>query len=220
MEEAERFSRLLQGHISGQARTLLHLGCGAGHHDFTFKRHFQVTGVDVSTAMLRLARRLNPDATYRQGDMRTVRLDQTFDAVVALDSASYLTSEADLCALFATAFHHLRPGGVFLTVAEETRERFQQDRTVGATYSREALGVTFMEHLYDPDPTDSTCEATFIYLIRRRGRLQIETDRHLFGLFPLETWIRLLTDTGFHVRQFEYSPPERQGLPIFVCRKL
>jgi trans-aconitate methyltransferase len=35
--------------------------------------------------MLDLARQLNPDCTYHAGDMRTIRLDETFDAVFIAD---------------------------------------------------------------------------------------------------------------------------------------
>ena len=43
---------------------------------------------------------------------------------------------------------------------------------------------------------------------------------HLFGLFPLETWRRLLSEVGFEVKQVEIQdeggPTE---IPLFVCFK-
>jgi hypothetical protein len=50
-----------------------------------------------------------------------------------------------------------------------------------------------------PDASDTTLEGTFVYLIRERGRLRIETDHHLLGLFDLLTWRRLLVAAGFEV---------------------
>lgn len=45
-EETGHYAALLKEHARTGIRTLLHLGCGAGGNDFTFKRHFRVTGVD------------------------------------------------------------------------------------------------------------------------------------------------------------------------------
>lgn len=149
VEESDRFAALIREHSRVPVKTLLHLGCGGGHNDATFKRHFQVTGVDTSRAMLEHAQRLNPEAAYHEGDIRSVRLGRTFDAVMALDAINYMTSLDDLRAVFRTAYDHLLPGGVFLTYAEETRERFHQDKTVGSAYSGEGVAVTFIENLHD-----------------------------------------------------------------------
>jgi ubiquinone/menaquinone biosynthesis C-methylase UbiE len=72
--------------------TLLHLGSGAGGHDTIFKRHFAVTGVDLSPGMLNKARKVHPDIEYIEGDMRTLRLNRQFDAVAIPDSIDYMAS--------------------------------------------------------------------------------------------------------------------------------
>ena len=109
--ESEFFANLMKEHLETEPRTLLHLGCGGGHNDHTLKQHFGVTGVDISPEMLGLARKLNPDVTYVEGDMRTVRLERTFDAVAILDSVNYMLAATDLRTAFDTAFAHLKPGG-------------------------------------------------------------------------------------------------------------
>jgi SAM-dependent methyltransferase len=217
VDEAQTFARLLRAHARIEVKTLLHLGCGGGHLDYTLKQHLAVTGVDVSQEMLSLARRLNPEATYLQGDMRTVRLEQAFDAVMIADSIDYMLTEDDLRAVLATAFVHLRPGGAFCTYAEETAGHFQQNRTRCSARSEGDVEIVFVENAYDPDPADTTYENLFVYLIRRGpGRsLQVETDRHLSGLFPVETWLRLLQETGFEVEQLDMADKERT-IPFFV----
>lgn len=216
VDESERFTQLIRQSAGGVPTSLLHLGCGGGHNDHIFLRHFQVTGVDISGPMLDLARRLNPRAEYLQGDIRSVRLGKSFSAVAALDAINYMLSEDDLRAVFATAYGHLSPGGVFLTYAEETRERFQQNKTAGSSHASPDLEVTFVENLYDPNPGDTTYEATFLYLIRRKGILTIETDTNVCGVFPLDTWIKLLFEAGFEVKQFEYYQSDEGVLPVLV----
>ena len=218
IEEAEELHRILQAHAHIQVNTLLDLGCGGGHNDMTLKRHVEVTGVDLSERMLALARRLNPEVRYRVGDMRTMRLGETFDAVLIADSIDYMLTVDDLRAGFTTAFVHLNSGGVFCTYAEETREHFQQNRTRCSTHTKDDVQITLIEHAYDPDPADTTYEMTFVYLIRREGELQIEADRHLGGIFGLQDWLDLLNDVGFEVEQTEFEEAG-EGIPTFVCVK-
>ena len=221
VEETEQLCSIIQGHSRLEARTLLNLGCGGGHNDFTLKEHFDVTGVDTSEAMLKLARQLNPEVSYLAGDMRTVRLHTTFDVVTIFDSVNYMVTVQDLRSAFMTAFAHLRPGGVFLTVVEATPERFEQNWTQCSTHTGGDVEIAFIENSYDPDLTDTAYEVTFVYLIRRGGRLEVETDRHVCGIFALETWRGLLKEVGFEVSEMEftYNVGGARTYPVFVCVK-
>ncbi len=216
VEEGQEFWRTIQKHSRIEAKTLLDLGCGGGHNDHALKEYVKVTGVDVSEAMLSLAGRLNPDVVYHLGDMRSVRLGETFDAVLIADSIDYMLTVEDLRAAFVTAFMHLKPGGVFCTYAEVTAQSFRQNETQCSTRAQGDVEITFVENCYDPDPTDSTYEMTFVHLIRRGGKLEIKTDRHLGGVFGLETWLKLLAEVGFEVEQAEFGT---ERIPMFVCVK-
>ena len=216
VEESERFASLLREHSPREVTTVLNLGCGAGHNDWTLKRHFRVTGVDLSEDMIALARRRNPEVEYRVGDMRTLRLDETFEAVVIFDSIDYMLTESDLRAAFETAYHHLAPGGVFVTYQEIIPETFKQNHVQHQVTRHREDEIVFIENYYDPDPTDTTIEGVFVYLIRRRGELQIETDRHLCGIFLTDTWLRLLEVVGFDVRAVLDEPHD---VRTFVCAK-
>ena len=46
-----------------------------------------------------------------KGDLRTLRLGRSFDAVLVHDAVMYMTSERDLRSMAVTAFQHTRPGG-------------------------------------------------------------------------------------------------------------
>lgn len=222
VEETEFFSRTIKKEARIGVRTLLHLGCGGGRNDHTFQKHFHVTGIDISHEMLEMARKLNPETEYTLGDMRSVRLGRTFDCVAALDSVNYLKTEDDLTRLFRTAHIHLNPGGIFLTVIEESCERFKQNRTLASTHSQDDTQVTFIENSFDPDPDDGQFEMTFIYLVRKEGSLEIFTDSHIWGLFPMDTWHRLLKAQGFDVAELKFAHStflEDEFLPMLVCMK-
>jgi SAM-dependent methyltransferase len=221
-EESELFSETIKTHSRLEPRTLLHLGCGGGMNDHTLKRYFQMTGVDISEEMLKLARDLNPEVRYVNGDMRTIRLGECFDAVIIGDSINYMRTAEELRRAFLTAYEHLNPGGVFLTVVEEMAEKFKQNRTVSSCHSQGDIELTFIENGYDPDPSDTSYEETFIYLIRRKGKLEIQTDHHILGIFRMNVWQDLLKEAGFEVEQmkFEHSTlPKGDYLPMLVCAK-
>jgi len=152
--------------------------------------------------------------------MRSVRLGGTFDGVLLSDAGAYMRSRRDLRRAFATAYRHLRPGGSFVTYAEHTREGFEPNWTKPIRGRRGNVEVVFVENRYDPNPRDATFEATFVYLIRRRGRLTVETDRHVLGLFPAATWRRTLRDAGFRIRHAGPDPSTPEDpMPWFVGRK-
>jgi SAM-dependent methyltransferase len=214
--EGEYFAGAMLEHVEGDLTSLLHIGCGGGHNDYTLKRFFDVTGVDASPKMLGLAKRLNPDVSYVQGDMRTVRLRSKFDAVAILDSINYMLSERDLRSAFETAYAHLRPGGVFLTYVEQTPERFRQNVTKHWTRGKGDVEITFIENSYDPDHADTTYESVFVFLIREHGQLRIETDRHLGGIFTMDIWYDNLRSTGFEVNEVNFVDRSEDGEPLHV----
>lgn len=212
-DEAQEFWRVISKHARIPVNSLLDMGCGGGHNDHYLQEFFSVVGVDTSAEMLSLARRLNPKLEYHIGDMRSFQLERTFDAVIVADSIGYMLTESDLLAAFSTAFRHLNPGGVFCTYAEETPRHFQQNGTYTSFHQAGDLEVTLVENYYDPDLSDTTYEISFVYLIRQAGKLSIEIDHHLAGIFPENTWIELMRKAGFIVKQEIFAD---EGFPFFI----
>ncbi|MBN1892977.1 methyltransferase domain-containing protein [bacterium] len=198
-KEVQFYVDLIRRAAAGSPRTLLHLGSGAGGHDRIFKRHFTVTGVDISPGMLKKARLAHPDVEYLEGDMRTVRLGRKFDAVAIPDSIDYMAMEDDLRQAVQTAALHLKPGGVLL-VAAKTKETFQNNN-FAYTGDRDGVHVTALENNYIHPFRPNTYEAVIVYLIRKQGELEIHTDRHVLGLFPLAFWEQLFRDAGFDMQK-------------------
>jgi SAM-dependent methyltransferase len=225
-DETELYVKVIKEQLKSKALTLLHPACGAGGNDYTFKKHFKVTGVDISKNMLEMARKLNPEVRYIHGDMRTFDLKESFDAVAIPDSIGYMTNLEDLRKAIHTAYNHLKPGGVLLIVAH-TKEDFQENNFV-YTGSDGDTEITVFENNCLPDPAGNTYEAAIIYLIRRKGKLDIYPDIHTIGLFKLETWLDLLTKTGFDIKQMRADGfydncimgDGKYPLTIFVCIKL
>ena len=110
-DEAPVYRAALRDALGPGRHTLLELGAGAGHNAHYLTEDFAFTLTDLSPAMLRHARRVCPGAELVQGDMRTLRLGRTFDAVFAHDALCYMLTEDDLRAVFRTARAHLLGSG-------------------------------------------------------------------------------------------------------------
>jgi cyclopropane fatty-acyl-phospholipid synthase-like methyltransferase len=199
IEASEAVIKSVKEKLKTGGNTLLHFACGAGGNDYTFKREFNVTGVDISPGMLDIAKKRNPEAVYHLGDMRSIDLNETFDAIVIPDSIGYMTTENDLKQLFENAYKHLKPGGVFLVIAH-CREEFKENNFV-YTGTKDDTRITIFENNCIPESNPSTYEATIIYLIRNKDNQEIVTETHTLGLFSRKTWLELLAEAGFSVHQ-------------------
>lgn len=210
----------LRRYIKRELRTLLDAGCGGGKNIFNLRKHFCVTGLDLSEQMLALAADLNPGCELIRGDMRLFELDRQFDAVFLDDAVSYLLTEADVTGALRQFHKHLAPGGVLAFSLDATTESFQNNRTQVFQSVPSAkhpdTQVTFVANEYLRP--DGCIDDTFIYLIRQQGALRIETDHHVLGLFPLAVWQELLEKTGFQTITQAYEE-EGDEYPTFFCLK-
>ena len=127
---------------------ILDLGCGAGEPvaGYLIEGGYAVTGVDFSDAMLDLARNRFPQARWINADMRTLGLDERFDAIVGWDSFFHLTRDEQR-ALIPLLAQHLSPGGaVLLTVGPEEGEvagTVEGETVYHASLSREEYASLF-----------------------------------------------------------------------------
>ena len=219
-EEAAEAAGLLAA-ASIPVREVLELGSGGGHNAVHLRERFSMTLVDLSAEMLTVSRELNPHCDHHQGDMRTVRLGRTFDAVFVHDAVDYMTSEADLRQAIGTAFAHCRPGGLALFVPDQTTETFEAASDHGGGDGPDGRGVRYLEWTWDPDPADSWTATEYAFLLRDAdGAVRVVHETHRTGLFSREVWLRLLTEAGFEPEVVtEQTTEERACRAFFVAHR-
>jgi SAM-dependent methyltransferase len=190
-EEATFFARVLTESCHPPPRTLLELGSGGGNSAFHLKAHFKMTLVDLSPQMLAVSRAINPECDHLEGDMRTVRLGRSFDAVFVHDAICHMTTRAHLRAAMKTAFEHCRPGGVALFVPDDVRESFEPSTEHGGNDTARG-SVRYVQWITDPDPSDTEIFVDFGILLRdEHGAMRAVHERHTYGLFARSVWLRL-----------------------------
>lgn len=217
--EAVSFMRAFSQHATRPIRTMLELGSGGGNNALHMKAHYAMTLVDLAPGMIEVSRRLNPECEHHVGDMRTIRLGRTFDAVFVHDAVMYLTTEADLAAHFATVRAHLAPGGVALFAPDHVRETFEPETDHGGEDANDGTprGLRYLSWSWDPDPNDTQVVTDYTFVLRdATGALRTLQDRHHEGIFPRETWRRLLKDARFEV----VIQPDEWRTDIFLAKAI
>jgi SAM-dependent methyltransferase len=94
---------------------VLDLGCGGGQLSSRLLRNgYKPVGVDVSAAMIRLARQRVPQARFIRGSVAKLRLPPCSAAVAIGEVFNYLPSKSAIRRAFRNVFLSLGPGGVLV----------------------------------------------------------------------------------------------------------
>jgi len=112
------FDRGLLDRFAGKVRGLgpvCDLGCGPGQiARYLHERDVDAFGVDLSSAMVKVAQRLNPGLHFEQGDMQALRAaDGTWAGIAAFYSIIHTPRESVVSALRELR-RVLRPNGLLL----------------------------------------------------------------------------------------------------------
>ena len=220
-DEMPEIANMLRGIAEGPVETLLELGAGGGNAAYYLRDTFELTLTDLSPAMVARCQAAAPDAECLVGDMRTLRLDRTFDAVLIRDAIVYMATREDLAAALATARAHLRPGGAALFSPDVLRESYADDTELSDRTSDDGQRqLRCMIATWDPDPTDEQCSVEFVFLARDGATMRAIHETHIEGLFSLDTWTQLCREAGFEVtivhRDVEGERPYCSEM--FLCR--
>ncbi|HET6691770.1 MAG TPA: class I SAM-dependent methyltransferase [Miltoncostaeaceae bacterium] len=195
-EEADHVVRLLAAGGAAQPATMLELGCGGGN----LASHLTVPELvltDVSQDMLQVSRRINPGREHLRGDMRTLRLDRRFDAVLVHDAIDYMLTEEDLAAALRTVAAHLAGDGAAVLLPDATTESFAPGSSHGGDDGDDGRAVRYLEWVREPAPGATTYAMDFVFLLREPGgATRVVHDPHVCGVFPQATWDRLIAAAG------------------------
>lgn len=209
--EAALYEDVIDAAAERPVRTLLELGSGGGNNASHLKARYTLTLVDRAPGMLAVSRAHNPECEHLEGDMRTLRLGRTFDAVLIHDAICYMTSEAELAAAITTAAAHLAPGGVALFVPDDTVETYRPELSAGGHDGPGGRAACYLQwaHPYAPETDGCRVRTTYAYLLRDgNAPVRVLHEEHLTGLFPQATWLATIEAAGLRAEARPYEHTE------------
>lgn len=195
--EAEDVIDLIGRFLEGRdIHAVLDLGCGAGRHSKALCERWWTVGLDLSGALLKIARREIPDAPYVRADMRELPFaPKSFDLVVNLfTSFGYFEDDRENERVLVRVCDALRPGGTlvidFLNASqvrsglvpyderiengvtiEQTRAISRDDRFVEKTIRLRERGKEYIERvrLLTPRDLERMLEVAGFAIVARIG---------------------------------------------------
>jgi SAM-dependent methyltransferase len=218
--------------VTGQTnRTVLDLCCGTGQLALYFLgQGYQVTGIDLSAAMLQYAEENasgyveRGQARFCQADASHFRLDQTFGLVVStFDALNHLDGKDALRGCFHSVFPLLVPGGYFIFDLN-TRDGLRRWNQIRVDDNEEAMIVT--RGIYDGQSDRAWTHVTGF--VRLANGLYERFEETVYNAVFDLTWVRqVLLETGWqevYCARIEdlaqpWEEPERDKRAFFVAHK-
>jgi len=213
--EAEYVLRLLR-HAAPAVCSVLEFGSGSGRHGRLLAGHgLDIFGIERSETMVAAAKLQAPGSSQagkkgmfdcQQGDIRSVNLERTFDAVISLfHVVCYQTSNADLQATFVNAARHLQNGGVFLFDVWHGPAVLSERPSVRVKRVEDA--TTRLTRIAEPELDTNlgtvTVRFTILAEAKENGQLTTFHEEHpIRYLFPMEI-DALAAQNGFEIERME-----------------
>lgn len=219
-QEAGRVLDRLEALGASPGDRLLDVGCGTGNHVQHFVDRFEVTGVDVSEEMLALARERVPEARLVQGDVTSLDLGESFDAVTCLFGViGYVETWTNLDTALARVAPHLAPGAPFVVESWLTPTVFDEveGRAVLRTYEGDDLTLA---RVAIPRRVDAeTAELEIEWLIARHDAgIQRYAETQRMGVFDVDRTLELMSKHGLEAEVDEQGLTDRRVLYVGTRR--
>jgi ubiquinone/menaquinone biosynthesis C-methylase UbiE len=209
--EAAQVTELIRAR-KPDAASLLDVACGTGVHLARFAGAFgHVEGLDLSEAMLAVARGRLPDVALHPGDMRTFELPRRFDAITCMYTAIAHQDETELPATLRRFARHLNPGGVVAIDPWWFPETFIEGYVSAEVLTPDHRSIARVSHA-TRDGDWSRTEVHYLVADAKTG-VRHFTEPYVHRLFTRGQYEDALTDAGFRA---EYVEGFQSGHGLFV----
>lgn len=198
------------------------LACGTGNITARLaERGYNITGVDISADMLRLAAKKLKGTHFIKSDMSKFRSARRYGAFLCMiDGINYLIDPAAVKRTFENVRHGLDKGGVFIF---DVSTRYKLSSILGSeTYIHSEYDVFYSwQNRYIERYNISDMLLNF-FVLRPGGMYERFEERHLQRGYSVEQLKYLLRGAGFKnievYGELSYSAPKKDSERIvFVC---
>jgi len=178
-------------------KSVLDIGCGTGKIDKLLNdKKYEILGIDNSKEMIEHAQRNYPDITFKQMDAETFKLDEKFDAIIALDSVlTFLTKEDAFETSIKNIVNHMKKGSILFFNTGFTEKLIPNDFIDHFVKEVKKEGINYKKE----------------YSMKRQGNLLVTNikiiennkviigEEHIHRIISEELVLKLLSDFGCEV---------------------
>ncbi len=201
-------------------KSVIDIGCGTGNHVLRLsKLGYQVTGVDVSPTMLKIAKAKDKEAKIRflQRDMKklekVIQKGQRFDAAICLGQVfSHLMTNNDVQAFLNRLHKILKQNGLFVFSARNTKkinEEYLNKLRLDHMLNEEKLQLLILAHNIRDSQNPNIIVWNPIYLMKQNNKVDLQIREHKLRWFEFSTLKKIMTENGFKIIA-TYSGPMKE----------
>jgi SAM-dependent methyltransferase len=206
---------------------LLDVGCGTGSMPILLaKEGFEVTGVDLSSDMLMVAKEKaeneNVELSLFQQDMRELEGLGAYDCVTILcDSLNYILTEEDVKQTFLSVWNHLEPNGLLLFDVHSLHKI--NNIFIGSTFGSNNEELSYIWQCYQGEH-DNSVEHDLSFFILNNDNYERYDELHIQRTFSAEDYSRWLKECQFEVLSItadfeDQNPNEQSERILFIAKK-
>jgi len=212
-KEARQIKKLIQEYKQSSGNSLLDVACGTGKHISYLRKDFGCEGIDISGAMIAVAKKNLPGVEFRIGNMVDFDLEKRFDVVLCLfSSIGYLLTEGEINKAISNFANHMKSGGV-LILEPWFRKSEWNDKTVHMqTYDSDSLKIARINFSHS-EGDFSLVDEEFLIGERGKGVTHVR-DHHRMRFFEPETFLLAMSKAGLGAKFLRNGLMPGRGLLI------
>lgn len=212
--ESQRIHEIIQKYKTSAGVTLLDVGCGTGGHIEYLRLHYEVSGLDLSEAMLKVAREKYNDVEFFQANMTNMSLDRKFDVITSLfGSIGHLTTQEQLEKAIHTFSRHTKSGGIVVIEPFVTEESVHPKSTGILCLDQPDIKIA---RVNASKMEGNVLYLNFHFLIATDEKVEHLVDPSPMGIFPRSAFTSTMEESGFTVNYVEPGLMERTGIFVGV----
>jgi ubiquinone/menaquinone biosynthesis C-methylase UbiE len=211
-DEATKITNLIRSEHPA-AQNILDVACGTAEHAKLLSKEFQVDGIDLEPAFVKIAKEKVPSGNFWLADMTTFAVPQKYDVIQCLfSSIGYLHTKPLVTAGLERFKTHLNPNGIIIVEPWLTPEKFEVGHSNMRTVETDTLkicraNITELE--------GNISHINFHYLIVTNIKIDYLTENHALALYSTEEMLECFEQAGL---QAKFDPEGIFGRGLYIAR--